>query len=338
MLTLFAMPKPFEGHIGVIQRNAIRSWTLLDPRPHIILIGSELGTAEIVRELGLTQMPEVARNAYGTPLLPEIFARAEAHSHSELLCYVNADIILTSDFMRAVTAIQGVEKRFLMGGRRWDVGITSPLDFEGAWETRLRERVGQEGRLDPPGSIDYFVYPRGLWTEIPPFAIGRFYWDSWLLYRARKVDAALIDATACVMVVHQRHGYNQSSAQSQDPRQGPEAKHNILLAGGEHHLYTLRSATHLLTSEGLERSKPGRRQLEFLQSNWRYFSRRGYRALQSAAENRPLIRPFLRPLLSAVRATRPLLSKAGRALVRYRDRNQETGTPAPDSAGNTPAV
>jgi hypothetical protein len=30
-LTIFAVPKPFEGHIGMIQRNAIRSWKGLRP-------------------------------------------------------------------------------------------------------------------------------------------------------------------------------------------------------------------------------------------------------------------------------------------------------------------
>jgi len=37
MLTLFTIPKAFQGHTGVIQRNAIRSWTLLRPECEIIL-------------------------------------------------------------------------------------------------------------------------------------------------------------------------------------------------------------------------------------------------------------------------------------------------------------
>ena len=41
MLTIFSCPKPFRGHFGMIQRNAIRSWTLLKPTPDVILIGDE---------------------------------------------------------------------------------------------------------------------------------------------------------------------------------------------------------------------------------------------------------------------------------------------------------
>src|SRR6266853_4649960 len=47
VLTIFASAKPFHGHTGVIQRNAIASWTRLRPRPEIILFGNEPGVAEI---------------------------------------------------------------------------------------------------------------------------------------------------------------------------------------------------------------------------------------------------------------------------------------------------
>ena len=53
LLTIFATPKRFQGHIGVIQRNAIASWTHLKPKPEIILFGTDEGTAEIARGFGV---------------------------------------------------------------------------------------------------------------------------------------------------------------------------------------------------------------------------------------------------------------------------------------------
>ena len=41
MITIFSTPKPFRGHIGVIQRNALKSWTLLHPDVEMILFGDE---------------------------------------------------------------------------------------------------------------------------------------------------------------------------------------------------------------------------------------------------------------------------------------------------------
>ena len=52
-ITIFATPKKFDGHIGVIQRNAITSWTHIQPKPEVILFGTEPGTAELAAELGL---------------------------------------------------------------------------------------------------------------------------------------------------------------------------------------------------------------------------------------------------------------------------------------------
>ena len=43
-VTIFAIPKTFEGHIGIIQRNAIRSWAQL-AGIEILLLGDEPGTA-----------------------------------------------------------------------------------------------------------------------------------------------------------------------------------------------------------------------------------------------------------------------------------------------------
>src|SRR5258705_11894455 len=99
MLTLFAIPKNFRGHIATIQRNAIASWTRLIPRPEILLFGGEERTAEIADELGLRHFPEVARNEVGTPLLGDLFRQAEQHASTQLLGYVNADILLADDIV-----------------------------------------------------------------------------------------------------------------------------------------------------------------------------------------------------------------------------------------------
>ena len=60
-LTIFTTPKKFDGHIGVIQRNAVASWTRMSPRPEVILFGTEPGTAEAAAEFGLRHISGVNR-------------------------------------------------------------------------------------------------------------------------------------------------------------------------------------------------------------------------------------------------------------------------------------
>jgi hypothetical protein len=123
VMTVFAIPKPFRGHINVIQRNAITSWTRLSPRPEIILFGNEDGTARIARELGLRHVPDVRCNEFGTPLLSDLFEKAQGLATRGTLRYVNAGILLLRDFMKAVEQVASWRDRFLMVGRRTNLDV-----------------------------------------------------------------------------------------------------------------------------------------------------------------------------------------------------------------------
>jgi hypothetical protein len=57
-------PKPFVGHIDVIQRNAISSWLRLHPDVEVILVDIR-GQAEVSRSFDL-HITSVKRNRYGT--------------------------------------------------------------------------------------------------------------------------------------------------------------------------------------------------------------------------------------------------------------------------------
>ena len=249
MLTIFTHTKAFKGHVGLIQRNAISQWARLRPRPEILLFGNREGTADIAQELGLRHIPEVERNEFGTPLLSDIFEKAHALASHKILCYVNADIILLCDFMGAVERVASWRDRFLMVGRRTNVDLDEPAIYESpGQETRLRALVLQQ---NPPVNfrgIDYFVFPHGLFAAFPRFAIGRPWWDNWVLWKVRKSGVPLVDASAVVLAVHQNHDYSLPEG-AQDVMQREEAKQNRKLAG--HGFCTIADATYRLTSAGI---------------------------------------------------------------------------------------
>ena len=206
MITLFTLPKPFVGHIGMIQRNAIQSWTRLHPDIDILMFGNEQGTADIAAEFGVRHFPDVDVNEYGTPRMTGYFQQAEEAARHSRMCYVNADIILFHDLLDAVAKVD--LPKFVMGGQRTNYDIEKPVDFSRPdWAQALRDSAEENGALHGFSGIDYFVYPRGMFGEIPRFALGRWYWDNWLVYRARRLGGALIDASASVMAIHQNHDY-----------------------------------------------------------------------------------------------------------------------------------
>jgi len=251
MFTLFAMPKHFRGHFATIQRNAITSWTRLTPQPEIILFGNEEGTEELARELGLRHIPEVKRNEFGTPLLSDLFRQAEQHASMPLLGYVNADIILTDDFSAALNRVRSRYEKFMMVGRRWDLDWGQPIDFSQAdWGKSMRARALQANHQRTANFIDYFVYSRGVCDGILPLAIGRYYWDNYLLWRGRSSGAELVDVSAAVVAVHQNHDFSHHP-QGVAGVTGPERLRNRQLIGDWWHMYTIEDATQVMTADAI---------------------------------------------------------------------------------------
>ena len=256
MLTFFSTPKPFRGHIGLIQCNAIRSWTRLHPEAEVILFGNEEGAAEAARELGIRHEPEVQRNEHGTKYLASIFDRAQERARHDLVCYVNCDIILGADFRAAVERVAAAYKRFLMVGRRWDIDITEPVDFaQPDWHERLRAQALERRRQRPPQWIDYFAFSRGLYhKQIPSFVIGRPGWDPWLVWHARASRVAVVDASRMVVAIHQNHDYSYHPDGEKGVWEGEEAQKNLEILGPWWRYCTTDNATHKLTARGIRRS------------------------------------------------------------------------------------
>jgi hypothetical protein len=273
-VTLFAVPKAFHGHIGVIQRNAIGSWLRLGPNCEVVLFGDEEGTGEAARELGVRHVPTVVRNEFGTPLLSSVFDQVGALAQVGTLCYVNSDIVLLDDFVPALRRVQARRSRYLMIGQCWDSTLDWTVDFDdGRWRDRLRELVATTERLRGRWGIDYFAFPSGLYGEVPPFAIGRGWFDNWLVWRARELGAAVVDATAAVAAIHQRHDYahvpggqdrsreagvplfeaSRIEAELQRVLRSPEATENLRLAGGPEHVGSTRDAAYVLTPRRFRR-------------------------------------------------------------------------------------
>ena len=246
MLTVFSTPKPFHGHSGIIQWNALKSWTLLHPNVEVILFGDEDGAAETCRDLGIRHEPQVRRNENGTKYLNYIFDRAHEISRHSILCYANCDIMLGSDFRAALELTCRTYREFLMIGRRWDTNIMQPWDFgQPDWDHRIRSLALHRGKRNGPNWVDYFCFSRDLYYErMPPFLIGRNGWDPWLIWFARKSKVRLIDTSRMVVAVHQHHDYAYLRQGAGSLYGNAEASYNWSLGDdAAWHHYTVDAAT-----------------------------------------------------------------------------------------------
>jgi len=139
-----------------------------------------------------------------------------------------------------------------MMGRRWDVPVNELLDFERTnWQEKLSLHALKCGQLHGPTGIDYLVFRRGTFGEIPPFAVGRPGWDNYIVYRARSMRIPVIDVTKAVMAVHQNHDYGHHPGGEAGVLKGVEAKRNWRMAGNGAYILDVRDATHVVGSNGL---------------------------------------------------------------------------------------
>ncbi|HNS20120.1 MAG TPA: glycosyltransferase [Sedimentisphaerales bacterium] len=250
-MTIFAMPKPFTGRTAMIQKNAIRSWARLDPTPEILLFGDEPGTREMAEEVGARHIREVGRNEFGTPLVNELFQAAQHHAGHDVLAYVNADIILSEDFVQGAQRVGMRLASFLLVGRRWDLPVLDAIDFgEPSWHDSLMRQLREQAMLHAECGLDYFVFRKGLWPQIPPFAIGRTAWDNWLVMDPNRRGVPVVDGTEFITAVHQDHDYGHVAGGRQTVWGGEEAARNRDLAGPVDHTGLTSGATWILRKDG----------------------------------------------------------------------------------------
>jgi hypothetical protein len=256
VLTVFAIPKPFAGHVGVIQRNAVRSWLALRPDCQVLLCGDEPGSAEAARELGVERLPDVDTNEFGTPLLSSVFESAELRAEHDLLCYANADIVFFDDLLDVVRAVASQHRRFLLAGGALDLDVTRDLAFDDVAVRDLEARAREEGTLRGRLWIDFFVFPRGSIGRLPDFAVGRPSWDNWLIWRARSLRMPVVDVTGAATVIHQSHAYGHVQQVRGSRWEGTEGDANFELVRWEERCFSLDNATHVARRGGVLAPKP----------------------------------------------------------------------------------
>jgi len=257
-VVLFTTPRPFEGHYEIIQTNALRSWAYVDPPPSRVLVFADRkyegdAAVDCVENIGYEVCPILLRTPRGVPLLSDLFPRAGAVAEGGIACYVNADIILESDLVPALERCAAlVEEAYdtpefrrskdgiLMVARRWNTQVLDYMDFEPGWESDLKQKVDDQGSLMVECAIDLFAWKGEVWSNVKPYAIGRYRWDNWLIGNALVRNNPVIDVSSQIRITHQSH----ANVEWDDP----DAKENFKIVGA---FCGLKDSTHTLTEDGL---------------------------------------------------------------------------------------
>jgi len=197
----FTTCKPWKDMYGRIQANAIRSWSLWEEPPSVVIFGDDRGSAEAAQQFGAIHRPHVELGDSGFPKIKDMFRQAELLARIrkiDMLMFANADMVITG-LARAAAVVKKQLDEFLLISYRRDVKEVD-LDKPG-WLEELYEK----STLGPPDAIDLFCFTRGLWKEIPDFVSGHVGFDNWLVMSVRDRGLPIIDGTQVIGAFHQNH-------------------------------------------------------------------------------------------------------------------------------------
>jgi hypothetical protein len=234
VLSFLASPKPFVGHAGVIQRNAIRSWKAVNPDVEVIIYGDGEGVSEVCRDMGLQHVPDIPCSPSGVPYFNEIARHADRNARYDTQCYLNCDIILAGDIIGAIRSI--TFPRYLITGQRIDMqeGVTIDVTTE-EWRRNLPEIVMAGGAvLHAPTGMDYFIFERGTWSSLLPLVIGRGGYDEALVLYCLRNGIPFINGTLAIVALHQYHDYGHLKGGRKAVGQGEDARNNRNLHRNHH--------------------------------------------------------------------------------------------------------
>ncbi|MEN2993527.1 MAG: hypothetical protein ABDH91_08255 [Bacteroidia bacterium] len=181
-----------------VQRIALESWLSLTPRPQIILVTDHPTTENVAKEYGVESTPCLAFSPRGVPLLSSIFEQAYRLAKYDLLVYVNADIIVSNRVHSVVEIVSKRWKKYLIVSSPYLIDhkrLSPGRDFEQAIKNAI---LGRHYHCN----IDIFIFQRSLFQRVPPFAVGKHFWDSWLVSYSMLRGIPVIDATDYLPIFH----------------------------------------------------------------------------------------------------------------------------------------
>jgi len=251
-MILFTVPKPFKGKFAIIQENAINSWLTIKPKPTIILLGNEFGIESFAKSKKIKHINNINKNSNGTPLLDDIFRLIQNSTKERVFMYINSDIILMNSPHTLIDKLNTKFDRFLAIGRRSEMSIKSKISKDEIAHLLKKQTLKQKSN----SWMDYFIFSKEVFNYIPPFALGRTFWDKWLVWNAIQNNIPTIDITEGLFAIHQTHSYSLNrKTNTQTIWAGEEALNNLILAKGWSQSATISDATFKLINGDLKPQK-----------------------------------------------------------------------------------
>jgi hypothetical protein len=214
MITFFTTCKNFTGLFGVIQTNALKCWHSLGIPIEVIVFGNSQGLEELKKVLPIVHVPEINAFEGRVPYINAMFQKANEIAKYDILCFLNADILLTGEFVKIISEIhKKLKSNYLIVGQRINIDVDFLINFEKDFENELK-LLANKGSIHHSNGSDLFVFAKGQYPlgSIPDLLVGRSGWDLWMIFNSRQKRYKTIDLSNHYLIYHQNHDYSHKVA------------------------------------------------------------------------------------------------------------------------------
>jgi len=146
----------------------------------------------------------------------DLFQRTLAYTEADFYCYINCDIIVLDDFCQTLKILyqKNVKNKtdsIFACGQRWDSdSISEVINFQEFSDEKILSIAKQTGRMHEPTGIDYFIFQKRTFSNMPDLLIARAVFDNLIVGHAvmnNNIDD--YDVSSMCTVIHQNHKYGQ---------------------------------------------------------------------------------------------------------------------------------
>lgn len=197
--------KPFNENSEVIQNNSINSWKWLGDKINIHVFNKDESIKKFCLENSLNYVDEYECSEFSD--LPTWRGMKngiyDILNNDDIIIWVNGDIIFDQTLISHIEFFKNSESFVLSGMRKdWDDWflLENKSDLEKI-ESLLDKRA--------IWAIDYLVFKKNNFNNLPLFYIARMKFDTFLLHHSIQ-SYYTIDCTETLNVIHHTHKYGKN--------------------------------------------------------------------------------------------------------------------------------
>ena len=199
-------PDPIENQI---QTNSIWSWSQLVPIENIILFFDDENSCSFIRKVYKNiachsfSSSNCLHTTYNRPYISCAFDMAQQQTRTPILVFVNGDILLHTSVSHTISFVNAQLPQFLLVGCRRDFEMSHSENYSDPQKT-LQDGLNNS-RIHSTTGIDFIAFKTKARLFMPPFLVGVYRWDNWLLSEIiLRTNISVIDVTDSIFVIHQQ--------------------------------------------------------------------------------------------------------------------------------------